>query len=148
MPEPELLLNRCVTFRGVRFAGLALPSAYFRGEGRHGYRTKRICTAETLRQYLGTCEENTVLLAHDPLCFPAYAEWGAGLTLSGHVHGGIVRIPGIGGLLSPERKFFPKYDKGKFRRGDSEMIVSGGLGKLRLFNPPEICLLTAGNSKK
>ena len=82
-----------------------------------------------------------MLLAHTPLFFEAYAAWGARLTLSGHIHGGIVRLPGVGGVLSPERKFLPRYDKGRFVRGDSEMIVSGGLGKLRFGNPPEICVI-------
>ena len=97
---------------------------------------------ETLTHLLGTCRENTVLLAHNPLWFRSYAKWGAALTLSGHVHGGAVRLPLIGGLLSPERAFFPPYDKGYYTDGRHDMIVSGGLGKLRLFNPPEICLIT------
>ena len=42
------------------------------------------------------------------------------------------------GLLSPERRFFPKYSKGVFEVGNMKLLVSGGLGKLRLFNPPEV----------
>ncbi|MBQ8921898.1 MAG: metallophosphoesterase [Oscillospiraceae bacterium] len=131
---------------GVTFAGLHLPPDYYRGGGMLGFTGKRTCTAETLRAQFGECPPGTVLLAHNPLWFPAYAEWGAALTLSGHVHGGAVRLPGIGGVLSPERTFFPRYDKGFFTIGDSAMIVSGGLGKLRLFNPPEICAISATNT--
>ena len=136
------LKNEIISIGGMHFAGLALSSGYYRGGGTFGFRGAETCTKKTMRLLLGKCPAHTLLLAHNPLCFPVYAEWGAELTLSGHVHGGAVRLPLLGGLLSPERTFFPKYDKGRFRLGDSEMIVSGGLGKLRLFNPPEICLIT------
>ena len=138
-----LLENKTVTVKGVRFAGLSLPSAFFRGGGLFGFTGAAECSADTLHDLLGSCEANTVLLAHNPLFFPAYAEWGAALTLCGHVHGGAVRLPVLGGLLSPERRFFPRYSKGRYRIGKSQMIVSAGLGKLRLFNPPELCLITA-----
>jgi len=137
------LTNQIVMINGLAFAGLALPSSCYRGGGRFGFVGKKECTAELIREKLGECPENTILLAHNPLWFPAYAEWGAALTLCGHVHGGAVRAPLVGGLLSPERSFFPKYDKGYFELNGAEMIVSGGLGKLRLFNPPELCLITS-----
>lgn len=139
----RLLENETVTVGGIRFAGLPLTPDYYRGGGWFGFTGRCTCTAETVQAALGTCAPQTVLLAHNPLFFPAYAQWGAALTLSGHVHGGAVRLPVLGGMLSPERKFFPRYDKGQFRIGSSEMIVSGGLGKLRLWNPPEICVITA-----
>lgn len=137
-----LLDNKTMTFRGVRFAGITLTRSHYRGGGLFGFRGARTCTIETMQQALGDCAEDTVLLAHNPLFFPAYAHWGAALTLSGHVHGGALRLPLIGGLLSPERRFFPRYDKGLYRLREAEMIVSAGLGKLRLFNPPELCLIT------
>ncbi len=137
-----LLENQTVTVKGVRFAGLSLPSVFFRGGGLLGFSGAADCTCETMHDLLGECKEHTVLLAHNPLFFSAYAEWGAELTLSGHIHGGVVRLPGIGGLLSPARRFMPRYDKGCYRSGDAQMIVSAGLGKPRLFNPPEVCLIT------
>ena len=83
-----------------------------------------------------------ILLAHNPDFFDEYVEWGGELILSGHVHGGVVRIPFWKGLLSPMCKFFPKYDGGKFTRDGKTMIVSRGLGihtiPFRLFNPAEI----------
>jgi len=136
-----LLENETVRIGAWQFAGLHLSPDYYRGGGMFGFKGKRICTANTLTRHLGKCSPHTVLLAHNPLSFPAYAEWGAALTLSGHVHGGAVRLPYVGGLLSPERTFFPRYDKGMFRIGTHRMIVSGGLGKLRLFNPPEILII-------
>lgn len=72
-------------------------------------------------------EQFNILLAHTPFYFDEYEKWGADLTLCGHVHGGIVRLPIVGGLLSPDRKFFPKYDLGEYTKNKSTMIVSKGL---------------------
>ncbi|MBR5248171.1 MAG: metallophosphoesterase [Lachnospiraceae bacterium] len=87
-------------------------------------------------------QQFTVLLAHNPDYFPQYAKWGADLVLSGHVHGGIIRIPFGKGVLSPAVRLFPKYDGGLFQEGDSTMILSRGLGihtiPFRLFNPGEV----------
>lgn len=85
----------------------------------------------------------TVLLAHDPDYFPQYAAWGADLTLSGHVHGGVARVPFWGkGVISPSWHLFPKYDGGIFREGDAVMVLSRGLGShtipVRVFNPAEL----------
>lgn len=86
-----------------------------------------------------------ILIAHNPIFFKAYMKWGADLVLSGHVHGGLVRIPFIGGLISPQVKLFPKYDGGQFTENDKHMIVSRGLGTHsfmpRILNPPEIIVI-------
>ncbi len=82
-----------------------------------------------------------ILLSHDPIEFPTFASYGFDLTLSGHIHGGIIRLPIVGGLLDPNRKLFPKYDKGIYREGNSHMNVSSGLGNAqihRVFNPPKL----------
>ncbi len=87
-------------------------------------------------------EAYNILLCHHPDLFPAGAKWGADLMLSGHVHGGIIRLPLLGGVFGAEWKLFPRYDRGLFRIGDSHMCVSAGLGshtiKFRFLNPPEI----------
>lgn len=87
-------------------------------------------------------EQFNILLAHTPFYFDEYEKWGADLTLCGHVHGGIVRFPIVGGLLSPDRKFFPKYDLGEYTKNKSTMIVSKGLGGskvlIRVNCKPEI----------
>ncbi len=90
-------------------------------------------------------EEFTLLMAHNPAYFKEYTAWGADLILSGHVHGGVIQVPFKGGLLSPERVFFPEYDAGLFEEGSSKMVVNRGLGysviNFRLFNRPEISLI-------
>ncbi len=86
-----------------------------------------------------------ILIAHNPDFFETYADWGADLILSGHNHGGMVRIPGLGGIISPKPVIFPKYDYGLYRRNDTIMIVSGGMGshsvKIRINNKPELVIL-------
>lgn len=97
-----------------------------------------------LQQLLGSESSDAyqILLAHNPLYYKEYAEWGADLIISGHIHGGLVRLPFLGGLLSPQVRFFPKYHSGRYTRYGKEMIVSRGLGShsimFRLFNPPEL----------
>ncbi len=92
-----------------------------------------------------------ILLAHSPKYFETYAEAGYDLVLSGHYHGGAVRLPGIGGVISPQFVPFPKYSKGKYVLGKTTMIVSSGCGShkvnLRLFNKPEVMVVEInGNS--
>lgn len=101
----------------------------------------------TMSNLLGECRPEifNLLLTHNPLYFETYADWGADLVLCGHVHGGVARIPSVGGLLSPERVLFPKYSEGVYSIGKSSMIVNRGLGNstvnLRVFNRPEITLI-------
>lgn len=136
----NFLENETRMIDGIPFSGLTLTEAHYRRNG--GYRNLAGCTAEDITGVLGHCLPGTVLLAHNPLFLEAYAGWGAMLVLSGHMHGGMVRLPKVGGLLSPERSFFPKYDKGRYTLGQTTMIVSGGLGKFRMGNPPELRVIT------
>ena len=90
--------------------------------------------------------EYNVLLAHRPEIFDVYAKHNIDLTLSGHTHGGQVRLPFVGCLAVPDQGFFPKYDSGKYSQDKSTMIISRGIGNsmvpLRINNPPEIVLVT------
>lgn len=72
--------------------------------------------------------------------------WTADLYISGHTHGGVWRIPGLCGVMSPAEGLFPKYDKGQFFvDGKMPMIINGGLSGYyfipRVFNRPEICVI-------
>ena len=90
--------------------------------------------------------EYNILLSHTPFYFEDYEKWGADLILAGHVHGGIIRLPFVGGLLSPNRHFFPKYDLGRYDKNKSTMIVTKGLGGskvlVRINCKPEIVKIT------
>ncbi len=133
-----LLYNRTVILRGIAFSGVVLPRTIYKNSD-GGYRNLEQCTPEMLTKRLGSCRKHPhVLLAHSPMGLPAYARWGADAVLSGHVHGGIVRLPGLGGILSPERKFFPRYTRGLYRMDGTVMAVSAGIGKLRIGNPAEV----------
>lgn len=101
-----------------------------------------------IERNLGHCADNSfhILLAHNPAYFETYSSWGADLTLSGHYHGGIMRLPFAGGVIDPAFHLFPKYDAGLFEKEGKKMVVSVGLGthsiKIRLFNPPKIDFIT------
>lgn len=102
---------------------------------------------EEMREKLGEPAPGAyhILLAHHPHYFETYAAWGADLTLAGHYHGGMVRLPYFGGVISPGWTLFPKYDRGMYSLGEKRMIVSAGLAshtiKLRVNNPPELVVL-------
>ena len=102
---------------------------------------------ETVGRVLdGLVEENryTVLLSHRPELFELYREKGMDLVFSGHAHGGQFRLPFVGGLAAPDQGLFPKYDGGLYTEGDTNMIVSRGIGNslfpFRFNNRPEVVL--------
>ncbi|GLI85416.1 phosphoesterase [Rossellomorea marisflavi] len=87
-----------------------------------------------------------ILLSHRPELFSDYAASGMDLVLSGHAHGGQVRLPFIGGLVAPDQGMFPEYTEGLYKDGDTNMVVNRGLGNsiipLRIFNRPEVVEIT------
>ncbi len=114
------------------------------------YYYKRLKIEEMKEDYITDClgkreKGFSILLAHNPVHFPAYAQWGARLVLAGHNHGGVMRIPFLGGVISPNYRIFPKYDVGEFHQGESTMLLSAGLGShtlpFRFFNPPELVII-------
>ena len=87
----------------------------------------------------------SVLLSHRPELFETYVACGVDLILSGHAHGGQIRLPIVGGIIAPDQGLFPKYDAGLFTDGNTNMIVSRGLGNsiipIRFNNRPEVILV-------
>ena len=88
----------------------------------------------------------TVLLYHRNTEPQVWGPLGANLVLSGHGHGGLVRLPLIGGLADTDRGLFPRYDAGVYQVQGATLVVSRGLGNnpggFRLFNGPEVPMLT------
>lgn len=96
---------------------------------------------------IGSTDIPALVLLHMPeSLFTDKPDWWTGdLYLCGHTHGGVIRIPGIGGLYAPSQSFWPKYDCGWFNSYGRDFIVTSGLsgykGVPRLFNMPEICVV-------
>lgn len=99
----------------------------------------------TKLEEMNLTQEYSILLSHRPECFQAYVSANMDLVLSGHAHGGQFRVPFIGGLVAPNQGFFPKYDAGKYSKGNTTMIVSRGVGNsiipIRFNNRPEIVVV-------
>ena len=139
----EPLINECTYLSAwnVAVCGVQIDSCYYK------HLRKEPMESEYLLRILGEAREDAfqVLIAHNPVYFEEYAAWGADLVVSGHVHGGIMRLPVLGGVLSPSLTLFPKYDGGRFTCGKSTMILSRGLGShtipLRFFNPGELVVI-------
>ena len=127
---------------GIAIYGAEIDKYYYRR-----FRTGNM-SSDYLERLMGQAsgEMYTVLLAHHPNYFPQYAAWGADLTLSGHIHGGVARVPFWGrGVISPAWRLFPRYDGGIFREGKAVMVLSRGLGihtiPVRVFNPGELWVI-------
>ncbi|WP_434799316.1 metallophosphoesterase [Terrisporobacter vanillatitrophus] len=104
-----------------------------------------------LEKYLDSVSKDNkfeILLSHRPELMWLYKKYNIDLVFTGHVHGGQIRLPFVGGIIGPDQGFFPKYDAGKFVEGDTTMILSRGLGNsvfpFRIFNPPELVLVELG----
>ncbi|WP_242837248.1 metallophosphoesterase [Alkaliphilus transvaalensis] len=86
-----------------------------------------------------------ILLSHRPELFHLYIENDINVTFSGHAHGGQIRLPFIGGLVAPGQGILPQYTEGVYTEGNSNLVVSRGLGNSlfpqRLFNRPEIIVV-------
>lgn len=94
-------------------------------------------------------QQYTLLLAHRPDLLQTYASFGIDLVLSGHAHGGQFRLPFIGSIFAPNQGFFPKYAFGLHQVGNTQMIVSRGLGNssfpIRFCNRPELVVISLHN---
>ena len=126
---------------GIVIYGLSLGYEYFRKKD------PETPDIKVIEDYIGKIDKNhyNIVLAHTPEYIKIYAETGADLVLSGHIHGGVVRLPGGRGLVSTRAKLFPKYCYGVHEEGETKLITTSGAGShhinIRLFNRPEIVLL-------
>lgn len=126
----------------IRITGLDMDWCYY------------VCKGKVMQMVSGYMEKTLgkqpedafqILLPHSPLYLEEYEAWGADLTLAGHFHGGTIRLPFVGGVMSPQFQFFIGRDRGLYSLEESKMIVSGGLGthsiNLRLNNPSELVVV-------
>ena len=136
----SVLYNDTAIFGELTIKGLAIDRSFYKRFEKHVMKPEYVSGEVGKREY----DKFTVMLAHNPEYFNAYSKE-ADLVLSGHVHGGIARLPLLGGVISPRLSLFPKYDGGRFDKDGSVMIISRGLGShtlpFRFFNPCEICVI-------
>lgn len=125
----------------LQINGLEIPQEYY-----EKLKNKEL-SVRTVRKYIGKPDPEyfQIVLAHNPEYFDTYREWGADLVLSGHLHGGVARIPGFRGVISTQGKLFPKYSGEMTREKQSAIIVSKGLGthtvNLRFLNMAEVVVV-------
>lgn len=128
-----VLEGQSVDFGEIRIAGTDDPQGLTRARWR-----------EQVEACRATDNVFTLLLAHRPDRIESYSE-GFDLTVSGHAHGGQLRIPGLlPGLYAPNQGWFPRYTSGLYPAGDGRLLVSRGLARStvpRLFNRPELVIL-------
>ena len=142
--------HESIVLKGEHFCfwGLELPIEYY-----HKPRSPKL-KKEVMEELIGKPEDTgmQILLAHNPKYGKTYFEWGADLILSGHYHGGVVRLSEHYGLSSPQYLLFPPFCCGDFHKGDQHMIVSAGLGEhtipLRIHNPRELLVIDIKPSEK
>ena len=124
----------------VRISGLEIPLGVYARFGKKDLPLKEI--TDRIGEH---GEEYQILFAHHPGYIQEYLEYGADLILSGHYHGGIVRIGRHNGLLSPQLHPFPKFCCGDFHRKEQHMLVSAGAGEhtipVRIHNPRELLMV-------
>lgn len=102
-------------------------------------------TTRKRMEYLAIDESYSILLSHQPELMGVYAQYHVDLVLCGHIHGGQIRLPFVGGLFDPKDGLFPKYDSGIYTQDTTQMVVSRGIGNsiipLRFNNRPEIVVI-------
>jgi len=140
------ILDDCsVAFHGEK-GSLTISGLTLTCETYHQFVKKSLETGY-IEKRIGHVQENDVriLMAHNPLYFEEYAQWGADLTLSGHYHGGTIILPFLGGVMSPDYHLFPKRFRGRYDIGEKSMLLSGGLGthsvNIRFGNKPELLVI-------
>lgn len=140
----KFLENDSVSFewddKKVKLTGLEIPL------GCYLHWHKDDVKVEEIVERIGEKEDcYEILMAHNPSFVDKYIERGVNLILSGHLHGGIVRIPGVVGAISPSFEIFPKYSGDHYQKDGTDIVVSKGLGthtfNIRLFNPAELIVL-------
>ena len=143
--------NQCVDLNWddcqLRIYGLEIPVVYYKK-----FR-KQILPVDIVEEQIGKldCSYYNILMAHNPTYTNTYLEWDADLVLSGHFHGGVVRIPKLGGIITPQWHLFPKYSGELTEKEGKHVVVSKGLGahtlKIRFLNPAEVVVLHLSGRK-
>lgn len=137
-----LLNNKVLEMDDINIYGFSPEVKYYMAS------TKEKISNKYIEDRIGKIDNSkyNLLISHDPLLYDNYSSIGYDMVLSGHIHGGIINIPFIGGLLSPDFTFFPKYYKGVNTFNNTNVIISRGLGfgymiPIRFFNRAEVVII-------
>lgn len=150
IPEDVYCLDNEVcnvsSFPEIFISGLTLPKCF--------YKKGALCDDTDALPKLPPVEDGFhLLLAHNPEYVHLYQEYKADLILSGHLHGGLMRLPFLGGLISPRLRY-PGRDAGltRLEDGQTSLFISRGLGShtipLRFFNRVEINFILLKGTKE
>ena len=143
--DVEFLMNETKHVLGEQICvtGLNIPMEAYEKVKRY-----KKYSLKMMERAIGQIKEErkyNILLAHNPTYMHIYRRWNADLILSGHFHGCAVRLPKIGGIITPQFHLFPKYSGGIYKEKYEDIVVSRGLGghtvKLRFLNVPELIVL-------
>ena len=142
------ILDNCTIelFNGITISGLSLYKGYYNNVLKNTKNFEHI-DKMILNNYFSDLNYDNfnIILFHKPDYADDLISYGFDLVLSGHNHGGLIRLPVIGSLFSPDFKPFPKYDSGLYKINNKHLLVSSGLGehfiRIRLNNIPKIYLI-------
>lgn len=132
--------------RKIRITGLSLPRIFYK-KGRLHHNEEDLPEIETGEHGFH------ILLAHHPEYANLYKKYDADFIVSGHLHGGLLRLPFIGGVVSPRFRLPKGYDAGLVPLDNgSQMFISRGLGShtvpLRFFNRVEVNFIVLKGTKE
>ncbi|MCR5829448.1 MAG: metallophosphoesterase [Lachnospiraceae bacterium] len=143
----ETVNNDTVVLDGITLKGLLIPLKMYRDK------ISEIEKYFNAVQLVGEFDNDGnyhILVAHDPTFASMYDAVGADLILSGHLHGGIIRIPFLGGVITPRHKLFTGRTRGIYDQGKGKILITSGIGwhaiPLRFCNDPEICMIEIRSS--
>lgn len=149
VPELEELLEACginvLSNEYVMLTEGGDQIALLGAEDSNGYADQMTVgeLADQVRQEQG--DVYTILLSHRNNHYDQYQQARVDLTLAGHAHGGLIRLPTTDGLIGPKRELWPQYTAGLYDLSYGQMVVSRGLGNqfpcFRLFNRPDVPLV-------
>lgn len=127
----------------IELLGIDDPASYIPLESKCEIMQK---TDNVLKSIVKDSDNFKILLIHRPELLEIYAKYNFDLVFTGHAHGGQIRLPLIGGVIAPGQGIFPKYTKGIYKEGKTQMILSRGIGNskfpFRINNRPEVIITT------
>ena len=141
----ETYLDLTVNNQKLRLGGMSKYAFAMSGRSEEWFASD---TYAFLKDFTSEKTIPTVLMCHRPECFflnNSKHDWEISYLLCGHTHGGLWRLPFVGGLLAPEQLWFPEYYYGHYDYGNLQMLITAGFKGYqfvpRLFNPCEIAVL-------